>query len=336
MPEHTGESMTANIAGQEFVPLEAVRKAQRNASFRRDDHNGVQQIQHRPLGPAEGLIEPTAWEGKSIPGRQWIVQGLIPANTVTLLTGNGGDGKSLLAVQLLKASVTRTPWLGRSVKHVRCMGIFCEDDADELMRRTDGTLDGLTFGDLDGLTFVDRDGKDSIMYEASHNETDGRTTAFFEQVWASVREYGIELLVLDSLYNFFGGNENVRAQANQFIGHLKRMGRALGCAIIVVAHPSRSGMGQGGDGTAGNTAWHNSVRSRLYLHRRKHPSNDPEKKGPLVLEHMKSNYGKAEDAIEIVWETGKFVPAEIANYGPVEGGRNEAPVFDRSLFGDRS
>jgi RecA-family ATPase len=326
--------MTGAPSGSEFVPLEAVRRAHARTSNYDRSVQTLKNIQHRPLGATDGLIEPTAWEGKPIPRRQWIVKGLIPANTVTLLTGNGGDGKSLLALQLLKAAVTNTQWLGRDVKQVRAMGIFCEDDTDELMRRTSGTLNGgqETFGDLDGLFLIDRDGKESVMYEATHNEISGRTTQFFERVRATVANLGIELLVLDSLYNFFAGNENIRAQANEFVGNLKRLGRECGCASIVVAHPSRAGMGQGGDGTAGNTAWHNAVRARLYLHRRKHPSGDPEKKGQLVLSHMKSNYGKAEDEIQLEWQNGRFVTGEEAIQPPTPV---DAPMFDRTFFGER-
>lgn len=317
-------------AGYELMQPGAQERARRNHDSRQAQTARVAQIGPRPLGPGEGVIEPTSWHGKPIPSRKWIVPGLIPANTVTLLTGNGGDGKSLLAVQLLKCAVTATRWLGREVKQVRALGIFCEDDQDELMRRADGTLtpEGLGFADLDGLTFVDRDGLDSVMYLAQHSDTVGATTAFFEQVWQTVQSLGAQLVVLDSLYNFFGGNENVRSQANQFIGELKRMCRRLGCAVILVAHPSRAGMGFGGDGTAGNTAWHNAVRSRLYLHRLKHPSGDPEQKGPLVLEHMKSNYGKPEDAIEIMWEEGRFVPV-------IDPYMSTPPSSGKRPFGDR-
>lgn len=313
-----------------FMSLAAKERAGRAITSRQRQDENVTRIGPRALGPGDGLIEPTAWEGKPIPGRKWIVPGLIPCNTVTLLTGNGGDGKSLLALQLLKSSVTNTKWLGRDVKNVRCLGIWAEDEEEELMRRTNDALtaEQMSFGDLDGLTYIDRDGRDSIMYEAQHNDTTGRVTQFFEQVWETVQSLGAELVVLDSLYNFFGGNENVRSQANQFIGELKRMCRHLRCAVVLVAHPSRAGMGKDGDGTAGNTAWHNSVRSRLYLHRLKHASGDPDKKGPLVVEHMKANYGRKEDQIEIMWEEGRFIPV-------IDPTMSTPPRRGESLFGEQ-
>lgn len=320
-------------AGFELMSTATQDRARRTHGARQHQAAQTSRIGPRALGPADGLHEPSSWEGMQVPGRKWIVPGLIPANTVTMLTGNGGDGKSLLAIQLLKSAVTGTRWIGCDVKQVRCLGIFAEDDKDELMRRSYDTLsaDRLSFSDLDGLTLVDRDGENSVMYEAMHNDTAGHLTDFFARVCATIQTIGAELVVLDSLYNFFSGNENVRSQANEFIGALKKQCRHLGCAIILVAHPSRSGMGQGGDGTAGNTAWHNSVRSRLYLHRLKHPSGDPEQKGPLVLEHMKANYGRIENRIEILWEEGRFVPV----MDPHMSSPPTAADIDPSAFGDR-
>ena len=64
----------------------------------------------------------------------------------------------------------------------------------------------------------------------------------------------------------FAGDENSRPQAQEFIGLLKRLARKQNCALLLLAHPSLSGMATG-TGMSGSTAWSNSVRSRLYLER---------------------------------------------------------------------
>ncbi|MCK1332466.1 AAA family ATPase [Bradyrhizobium sp. CW9] len=46
------------------------------------------------------IIDPSDWEGQAIPERQWYLEGLIPNRQVTLLSGDGGTGKSLLAYQI--------------------------------------------------------------------------------------------------------------------------------------------------------------------------------------------------------------------------------------------
>jgi hypothetical protein len=54
------------------------------------------------------LLNPADWEGREVPQREWIVQDLIPAYTITLLTGDGATGKSLLALQLCAGMACKT------------------------------------------------------------------------------------------------------------------------------------------------------------------------------------------------------------------------------------
>jgi hypothetical protein len=48
-------------------------------------------------------IDPLCWDEEPIPERRWIVPGIIPEGNVTMLNGDGGLGKSQLALQLLAA-----------------------------------------------------------------------------------------------------------------------------------------------------------------------------------------------------------------------------------------
>ncbi len=60
----------------------------------------------RPTNP-DGYVEPfpyklvSEFEGEVIPERRWLVPDWIPQGQVTLLGGDGGVGKSLLAQQLM-------------------------------------------------------------------------------------------------------------------------------------------------------------------------------------------------------------------------------------------
>jgi RecA-family ATPase len=68
----------------------------------------------------------------------WHVPGLIPADTVTLLGGDGGTGKSLLAAQLAAATALGAPWIGfEEIFWGPSIYLSCEDDIDELHRRFD-------------------------------------------------------------------------------------------------------------------------------------------------------------------------------------------------------
>ena len=95
----------------------------------------------------------TMLDGKEVPARNWLVPGLIPSGTVTLLTGDGGTGKSLLALQLATACALGKPWLGKTVAGDRALFVSAEDDEDELHRRLADVLEAeeASFADLDQL-----------------------------------------------------------------------------------------------------------------------------------------------------------------------------------------
>src|SRR5437762_7973424 len=58
------------------------------------------------------IINPVQWRDEPVPERQWIVRDMIPANTVTLLSGDGAVGKSTLALQLGTARALGRDWIG--------------------------------------------------------------------------------------------------------------------------------------------------------------------------------------------------------------------------------
>ena len=98
----------------------------------------------------------------------------------------------------------------------------------------------------------------------------------------------------------FPADENDRALARQFIGMLRKPAIEHKCALVVLAHPSLSGISTG-RGTSGSTGWNNSVRSRITMER---DENNPDRR---ILKLAKSNYSKIGTEIAITWENGVFV-----------------------------
>jgi hypothetical protein len=80
-------------------------------------------------------IDPITLHGQPVPERRWLVEGLVPHGAVTLLGGDGGLGKTLLAQQLVTAAAIGKKWVGLPTAAVKAIGVFCEDDRDELHRR---------------------------------------------------------------------------------------------------------------------------------------------------------------------------------------------------------
>ncbi len=87
-----------------------------------------------PTAPLR-IINPADLQFTTVPDRQWIVEDWLPVGTVTALYGDGGTGKTLLAQQLQTATATGRPWCGMEPMRIRSVGLYCEDDEDEMHRR---------------------------------------------------------------------------------------------------------------------------------------------------------------------------------------------------------
>src|SRR5262249_10284168 len=65
--------------------------------------------------------------------REWLVLDRIPMRNVSLMSGEGGLGKSLLLMQLAGAVVHRLPWIGTvPVQQGPVLYMSCEEEADEV------------------------------------------------------------------------------------------------------------------------------------------------------------------------------------------------------------
>lgn len=262
----------------------------------------------------DGPVHAPSLAYKPIPEREWAVDGLIPLRAVCLFSGDGGSGKSTLALQLAACTVLRKPWLGRETRPGKVAYVSCEDDIDELHRRLAGICDGegWDMGDLDGLELFDRVGRDNgVMMRGEGFGAGWEDSLWWGRFGNWLRDFGPTLVVLDSLYDFFPGNQLDQSAARNFMSRLREVAHDAGCAIVVLWHPSKSGM-ESGDGTSGNVAFRNAARAMLYLEKDK-DATDPN--APRILRGKKSNYGPAADEITLTYENGRFVPV-VPEGGP--------------------
>lgn len=249
------------------------------------------------------------FEGRAVKGRPWLVQDMIPMNTVTLLGGDGGTGKSLLALQLAASVALGRQWIGLDVERPGpALFITAEDDQDEIHRRLDNIADaeGVGFSDMAKLVLASLAGRDALLATLA---TGGTLTAteLFKQVKAKVAELKPSVVILDTLADLFPGNENDRAQARQFVGLLRGLAIDCNTAVVLLAHPSLSGLNSG-SGMSGSTAWNNSVRSRLYLERVRDRDEDYEADTDIrTLKTMKANYSATGGEMRLRWFGGVFI-----------------------------
>jgi RecA-family ATPase len=264
-----------------------------------------------PYSPLR-TVNPTALFGLHVPERRWIVQDWLPIGAVTANYADGGIGKTQLAQQLMTSCATSTPWLGLRVEPCRSFGLFCEDDEDELHRRQDAINAhfGMNFGDLEAMRWASGTGEDNVLIRF---ERDGEAfmTERFEELIKQTKEHRAKLLIIDTAADTFGGNENDRGQVRQYISNaLARAAMEIEGAVLVNAHPSRTGLSSGNlDG--GSTGWNNSVRSRWSLARPVDEEGREILASPeRILTRRKANYAAVGDTIKIEWRNGVLVNKE--------------------------
>ena len=245
-----------------------------------------------------------SWKGLPVPEREWLVHGLVPSKTVTLFSGDGGTGKSLLALQLAVSVAAGTGWIGRGTACGRVIFLSAEDDEDELHRRTNDILraTGRDYDDLDGLTVRSLAGEDALL--AVESQLALIQSELFAELDAQAERDDPALIVIDTLADVFPSNENDRAKARQFIGILRGLALKRRCAVVLLSHPSLSGLTSGA-GTSGSTGWNNSVRSRLYLSRITDEGFEPDPDA-RILATKKANYGRTGGEMRLTWKAGVF------------------------------
>jgi len=253
----------------------------------------------------------------------------VPEGEVTLLGGHGGTGKSFLAGMLAVCVAAGKPCLGRMVQR-GTVGIFSAEDPGKRVKQRLATICRCLEIDPDEvwprlhvIDATDDDDHEPILFGEQRigGIAKGVTTPVYDAMARWVADKQIELLVIDNCSDVYAGDEIARAQVRAFVRKLVALVRGRGGAVLLLGHVDKSTSRSGGKPTndetySGSTAWHNSVRSRLFLT----GTGD----GTFDLHHHKSNLGRKRDVLHLVWpEHGVFLHAADAG-GPTKQDMDEA------------
>ena len=265
-------------------------------------------------------LSPIAWEDIADVDRQWLIPNWLPANTVTMFTGQGGAGKSWLALQVaceIASNAESGAWSKPSAeipdppseyddtpdndpKHI----VFAtyEDEPAEIKRR----LNALTsaFGWVASqreiiqqhLHIVDMRGIGSVWGPGAGNHIaiTGELLRSGEALRSVCENIEARLLILDPLSGAFGGNENDRTAVYDFVSSFRGWGDAAKCAMLVIGHlPKTQGISY-----SGSTAWEASARA-MWLLGTKERGEGKEKEMYYALQHSKSNYAMRQKDIPV-------------------------------------
>jgi RecA-family ATPase len=282
--------------------------------------------------PMLNVASLASFDGQEIAEMRWVVDGMIPANNVTDLAGDGGTGKSLLALQLAVAVSAGKSWLGRDVEQGCVLYMSCEDGIDEIRRRLEPILstNSLQVSDMTDLMIADltvAEGTELADVVAGKLTM----TRLYGSLVAHIAEANPKLVIIDTRTDAYGGNEIDRLQVRTFVRNLRKLCIKYDLAVLLLSHPSITGMSMG-SGQSGSTAWGNSVRSRLYLERCRSSGGDTVPDPDLrTLTVKKNNYGTSETETILRWRGGFFQPEGLLSQVHVDRAAQDLMVEQEFL-----
>ncbi|MDE0085063.1 MAG: AAA family ATPase [Candidatus Poribacteria bacterium] len=261
----------------------------------------------------QSIVEITSWNDIKDVNREWLIPNWLPANTVTMFTGQGGAGKSWFTLQIIcQIAGGFSEWAGLNPDvssnadpnptHNVVLATY-EDEPAEIKRRLQALASGMSWinDSMDAiknhLHIVDMRGVGSIWGPGmgNHIANTGDLLNTGVDLQHICEDKKARLLVIDPLSGAFGGNENDRTAVYDFISSLRKWGDDAKCAILVIGHLPKYAEGKNA-GFSGSTAWEASVRSMWMLSKQEDSKDTGEY---YALSHTKSNYAPLQAVIPL-------------------------------------
>jgi hypothetical protein len=303
------ESMPIACTAETGVTCEG---AERLARERQAPANVIAFPQDEKADPLKReIVDASTLQGYDPQPVEWIVDGLIPAGGVCLLSGSKALGKSYMLLDLLAAAALGQAWFGHEVRRCKGFGMFCEDSdrttgSDvlgwrlmQILRHRDAE-----FGDLEnGLQWRSGVGRMSYLWSAHRYTEQGRPEELWNQLARKLDALGAQILILDTRSHVLNANANSGFVATMFINWLTKWAVEHQGTVILTVHPPKDAS----ETWAGANEWHTVPRTHLHLKRPRH--FDPESgdgRRERVLQRLTGNLAD-DDSLEIpvVWDQGK-------------------------------
>jgi RecA-family ATPase len=254
----------------------------------------------KPAPPPLSTIDWPAMEDRTPPEREFVVDNWLPTGCATSLYAPGGFGKSMLAQILGSCVAAGVPFLGLSTMQAPVLGIFCEDDDDELWRRQ-CRINDVTCIRMRQLGFFAAQGRlgmpNLLMTFPKGKPPTG--LQLLGDIEDKAREIGAKVVILDNAAQIFGGEENSRAEVTAFINALNGLARRLKAAVLMLGHPPKNGAEY-----SGSTAWHSVVRCMWTLGKVVEKDEEGEGDEPsevMILTRSKANYAPSGEELRLRW-----------------------------------
>lgn len=167
---------------------------------------------------------------------EWVVDRLVPRRGVTMLSGEGGIGKSFFAMDLAIAVACGQPFVNTfDAVQGPVLYVDMENDEGTIGRRIDQLSRGRAVEAGELPIFIPKRGKPGV--ELQMDTPEGRAW-----LWGAICEHKPVMVVVDSLIAIHNGDENSNVAMRQLMAGLDGMARDGDLGLVVVHHQRKRGV----------------------------------------------------------------------------------------------
>lgn len=242
----------------------------------------------------------------------WMWNGLIYRGAITLFDGLGGTGKSKIAIQIGINLLLKTNFFGlenfryRNIHNqIEKVLYLAAEDPEEIIenRIYESFLPSHQHFSEEAVLSAKKKFKHINFYVAENIDSSlinstGEKTITYSDLEELITTEKPTLLIVDSLINFYGADENVSAMARKFYQLLNN----LKVTVLLLHHQNKEGQKDNGNGdisSRGSIVFREQSRTRLIL-----------KNSNIYINKM--NYSNsAGKIINLKWQSGIFVTTGV-------------------------
>jgi 5S rRNA maturation endonuclease (ribonuclease M5) len=229
-------------------------------------------VARRSSAPADAEPLPTETAAEEDPTRiPWAWRGLVPLDSVTLLVGPPGVGKTTLAVTLL-AGLTRGA----------VEGDLCGAPVPVLVLSAEDSFRGTIQPRLRAAG-----ADEALVFSVRLQDCDPLFPKDLRRLRATIEKHGVRAVLIDPLAAFLTAQVNTwrDSDVRQALRQLSRVAEDTHCAVLCVQHPNKGKAEAAWEKVGGSIGFVAHARSVLVV------GPDPTEPGRLALAVAKGNLG---------------------------------------------
>ena len=231
---------------------------------------------------------------------------------LTLIVGRGGEGKSLLTMQMLRELIRGRTFLGlkpgEGTANLKAVLFSLEEPSEDVHWRYYKMSNAVDpFDEHAEPDWVDMRGVVSDIFKIEKGVV--MQGAGFRSFVRTIKENGFKLVALDGLSRLFFGNENDRAMVSSFGTVFDKLTQDTGAHFIMLAHTNR-----GGD-FSGSSAWEAICRQMYTISSETFGAEAYGLETVYKMTATKTNEGRRGVFVRYKWtEDWYFVPVSEEEY----------------------